>query len=368
MILGKTPPPGWDERIAFPLQSVGYAHAACALGHRPLFAEDERGLALVLIRRVPLPLVSAWTARAKVYAHAHDPAFLPALVEELRRLGVSHVKMGDALWGMSGRMPEQWSSLRRADYHVFVHDLRQSDEALLAGARAQVRRDIRKASVSVTVTEIRTRRDLRDYVQLSAMTGARMRSHDLAAVYPTSYFETILHDMVPRHQAALFIARAGETPVAGSLYMMNGNRFVYLHGCSTRDRALTPKQGPTAIFWHAIRFARAHGCAIFDMGAVTPTDDRTHPHSSVYEYKKGWGGRLETVPSGELIVSPAKYRFQEHVLAPMWDRLHPLYLRLFGDPAAPPAGADGLWTPEPGVPAAAPTTSSVGALASREPM
>jgi hypothetical protein len=330
MRLSKTPPPGWDERIAFPLQSVGYAHAACALGHTPLFAEDERGLALVLVRRVPIPLLGAWTARAKVYAHAHDAGFVPALVERLPELRVSHVKLGDAMWGVSGKMPDAWGALKSVSHHVFVNDLRLGDEALLARARAAVRRDIRKALASVTVTEMRTASDLRDYLELAAETRYRMRCLDLAAVYPAGYFKTILREMVPRRQAALFIARAGETPVAGALFMASADRFVYLHGCSTRDRALTPKQGPTAIFWHATRFARARGCTLLDMGAVTPTDDPRHPHYTVYEYKKGWGGRLEAVPSGELVISPVKYRFQEFVLAPMWDRLHPMYLHIFG--------------------------------------
>jgi GNAT acetyltransferase-like protein len=364
MNLATAAPHGWDARIAFPLQSVGYAHAACALGHRPLFAEDERGIALVLVRRVPVPLLGAWTARAKVYAHAHDPAFIPALVEQLRGLGVSHVKLGDAMWGVSGRLPDEWRALHRLVYHVFVNDLRLGDEALLARVRGQLRRDIRKATAAVTVSEMRTPRDLRDYLELAAETGQRMRSHDLAAVYPACYFETILREMVPRRQAALFIARVGEVPVAGALFMTSGDRFVYLHGCSTRDRALTPKQGPTAVFWHAMRFARARGYTVFDMGAVTPTEDRTHPHSSVYEYKKGWGGRLEAVPSGELIVSSSKYRFQEFVLAPMWDRLHPLYLRLFGGRTPADTALD--WpTPEPGTPVVA-TTSSLSAMAGQE--
>jgi hypothetical protein len=331
MNLVDTPPSLWDQRIEFPLQSVGYAQAATALGHRPLFAEDEHGIALVLIRRVPIPLLRGWTARAKVYAHARDAAFLLALVKELRRLGVSHVKLGDAMWGVTGAVAEDWRALRRVTYHVFVNDLRLPDEALLARVRAPVRRDIRKGLASVSVTEVRTPADLRDYLALAAQTGERMRGHDLASVYPTAYFEAILREMVPRRQAALFIARAGDTPLAGGLFMVSSDRFVYLHGCSTRNRALTPKQGPSAMFWHAMRFARASGCTVFDMGAVTPTDDPTHPHYSVYEYKKGWGGQLEAVQSGELVVSASKYRFQEFVLAPMWDRFHPLYLRLFGD-------------------------------------
>jgi len=334
MTFAESPPRGWDERIAFPLQSVGYAHAACALGHRPLFAEDEHGIALVLIRRVPIPMLRGWTARAKVYAHVRDPVFLRAVVQQLRALGVSLVRFGDAMWGVTGvgAGAGDWRGLQRVIYHVFVNDLRLTDAELLARVRAPVRRDIRRGLSAVTVTEVRTAADLRDYMALAAETGERMRDHDLAAVYPEAYFEAILREMVPRRQAALLIARAGDTPLAGGLFMISADRFVYLHGCSTRDRALTPKQGPSAMFWQAMQFARAAGCSVFDMGAVTPTDDPSHPHYSVYEYKRGWGGQLEAVQGGELVVSPSKYRFQEFVLTPMWARLHPLYLRLFGDP------------------------------------
>jgi hypothetical protein len=203
MNLVDTPPPLWDQRIEFPLQSVGYSHAATALGHRPLFAQDERGIALVLIRRVPIPLLRGWTARAKVYAYARDTGFLPALVKELCRLGVSHVKLGDAMWGVTGAVADDWRALRRVNYHVFAHDLRLPDEALLARVRAPVRRDIRKGLASVAVTEVGTPADLRDYLDLAAQTGERMRGHDVASVYPRAYFEAILREMVPRRQAAI---------------------------------------------------------------------------------------------------------------------------------------------------------------------
>ena len=124
--------------------------------------------------------------------------------------------------------------------------------------------------------------------------------------------------------------------------MVTRARFTQIHGCSTRDRELTPKQGPTAIFWHAMRHARTLGCRTFDMGAVTPTDDPTHPHYSVYEYKKLWGGRLEEIHGAEVVLAPWKHRFQEHVLAPMWDRLHPVYLRLFAPAAIARSGQEQL--------------------------
>ena len=49
MIFLAEPPAGWDTRIAMPLQSAGYAEAACALGYRPLFAENADGIAPRLV-------------------------------------------------------------------------------------------------------------------------------------------------------------------------------------------------------------------------------------------------------------------------------------------------------------------------------
>ena len=329
-----TAPPGWDARIASPLQSRGYAAAARALGYRPVFAEDAGSRALVLVRRVPVPLVARWTARAKMYAEAADPAFVSALVGRLETLGVSHVKLGDSLWLRSTHWPVGRGAVRPVTYHVFVHDLTDGEPAILARAHRMIRRHIRKTAAEVTVSEVRTAAALRDYLRLAAETAERMRGRDVAAVYPPAYFEAVVREMVPRGQAVVLLARAGEAPLAGGTFVVSRERFSHIHGCSTRHRALTPKQGPTALFRHAIREATARGCLTFDMGAVTPTDDRRHPHASVFEYKRRWGGRLEQVQGGELVVSAWKDRAQQSLLAPLWDRLHPLYLRLFGQTEA----------------------------------
>jgi hypothetical protein len=327
MRFAETAPGGWDARIAFPLQSQGFAEASRALGYAPLFVEDDGGRALVLTRRVPVPILGPWTARAKVHAHVDHPAFLRGLLDELRRRGISHVRIGDSAWGSTG-LTAAWPGLRPVTHYRFVHDLTLGEAALLARAKRMIRRHLRKTADDLSVTAVRTQADLRDYLALAAETGARMRRRDVPAVYPTAYLEAIFREMVPRGQAVLFLARAGDAPLAAATFVMNGERFTQLHGCSTRDRRLTPKQGPTFLFWHAMRYAGAHGHHTFDMGAVTPTSDPTHPHASVFEYKKLWGGRLERVETAELVVSPWKHRLQEYALAPLWDRLHPLYLPL----------------------------------------
>ena len=331
MIFNDTPPSGWDTRIAFPLQSVGFAAASRALGYRPRYVETADGLALVLVRRVPIPVLAGWTGRAKVYAHADHERFLPALIDALRALGVSHVKVGDSVWGPSGAMPAEWPAMRPVTYHVLAHDLTVDESVALARCARIIRRHLRRRADEVTVTDVKSPEDLRDYVALAAETGRRMRGRAIAAVHPPAYFATILREMVPRGQATMLLARADGAPLAAATFVRNAERFAQVHGCSTRDRRLTPKHGPTFVAWHAMRRARALGCRVFDLGAVTPGDDPAHPHHSVYEYKKRWGGILTALHAGELVVSPWKHRLQESWLAPMWDRVHPVYLRVFAE-------------------------------------
>ena len=50
----EAPSAGWDQRIASPMLTEGFAEASCRLGYRPLFVEDHRDRALVLLRRIPL--------------------------------------------------------------------------------------------------------------------------------------------------------------------------------------------------------------------------------------------------------------------------------------------------------------------------
>jgi hypothetical protein len=71
MNLVDTPPARWDERIEFPMQSAGYAQAATPLGHRPLFAEDERGIALVRLvgGHRPARYLNALAAPARALSH-----------------------------------------------------------------------------------------------------------------------------------------------------------------------------------------------------------------------------------------------------------------------------------------------------------
>jgi hypothetical protein len=59
MDLSEQPPRDWDARIDFPTLSHGFAKAAATIGYRPLYVVDDDASALVLVRRLPLGLLSS---------------------------------------------------------------------------------------------------------------------------------------------------------------------------------------------------------------------------------------------------------------------------------------------------------------------
>jgi hypothetical protein len=330
MELRSTPPVGWDQRIASPMLSDGFAEASRAFGYEPLFAEDHRDRALVLRRRIPLPLIDRLTERAKVYVSHGDASFIDTLVEQLAARGVSHVRIGDERHGVP-TLPAGRRTAVAVPHHVFlIETADRSDTELIAAMSDPVPRNIRKAErAGVEVVEIRSDAEMDIFFGLMAETVERMRRRHVAAVYPDTFFRTVFRRMVPRGQALFLLARAAGQPLAAHMYLVGADRLTYYHGASTRDRSLTPKHGPTAIFWHAMRQAAKRRLRLLDMGAGTPTTDPTNVHFSVTDFKRRWGGRHVEVLSADITLARAKVLFQERLLKPLWDRTHPLYLRVF---------------------------------------
>ncbi len=307
--------------------AVGFACASRHLAYTPFYAEGADNAALVLVRGIQAAILGAWTRRAKVYMNRYDEESVRAVVAELGRRGVAFVKIGDTNWEMEG--PMKWPGIRPVVEHVFLHDLTLPERQRLAQMRDDIPRQIRRAArEGVTVGEIQNDGEMDQFCALLKETTDRMRCQGMAAIYSEAFFWTVFRDMVPRRQAVFYLARADGTPLAGGLFLLSRDRMTYYHGVSTRDRALTGKQGPTAMFWHAMCAAQRMGLTTFDLGDVTPTEDPSHPHYSVYAFKRDWGGALTERYRGEIIIAPGRYYFQECVLSRAFDILHPIYMRM----------------------------------------
>jgi lipid II:glycine glycyltransferase (peptidoglycan interpeptide bridge formation enzyme) len=324
-------PSGWDSRISFPILSEGFAEAARGLGYHPHFVEDARDRALVLLRSVPLPVARTLTLRAKVYVDRGDADFLRTLLAHLHRLGVAHVNLNDERHGLPDTAAWTWPRVEAVPRYVFLLDIAGcTDGELLRTMQDPVPRNIRKAQrAGVVVREMKSADDLRAFMALMDDTSDRMRARHVAAVYPAAFFQAAFYTMVPRGQALFLLALADGEPLAAQMYLVSGKKMTYYHGASTRARQLTPKQGPTATFWHAIRLAREQGIAVFDLGGANPTTDPSDIHFPVTEFKRRWGGRHLMIPCAEVILSPVKAAFQDRCLKPFWGRAHSAYLRMF---------------------------------------
>lgn len=326
----ETPPPGWDRLAGAPCQQAGFARAMTTLGYRPMYLRAGGRGALALVRGW-FPGIRRLTARANLFTPDADSAFVRDALEHLGTLGIPYVKVGDTMWGVRwDQLPPGWHfpRTRIIRRHTFVLDLERSEEALVKGMDGAERK-IRKAErEGVMVRPVETPEDLAAFCRLATETSDRVRVRTAYTAFPDTFFTTLFRSLAPSGAARFYLGWYEHQPLAGALFLCTPDTMLYYLGGSTRDRELTAKQAPATVFWHAICEAKRLGMTRFDFGGCTPTDDLKDPRYGVYAFKKRWGGRLEVFYNLEVVLAPISFYLQARVLSPLWDRVHPTYLRL----------------------------------------
>jgi hypothetical protein len=324
------PQPDWDDNVPAPCQLSGFARSMSSMGYTPLYLRGTGGSALALVRG-DIPLLGSITARANLYAVGADRQLVCEAVTTLKRRGIPTVKVGNTMWGVPWKDPgPNWPfpRTRVIPRHTFVLDLSQ-DEQTLRRRMEGADRKIRKAeNEGVKVREATGPEDIAAYCHLSRETSERVRTRTAFVRFPDALFQTMYHEMAPSGAARFYLAWHEDRPLAGCVFLCSRDTMLYWHGGSVRERAVTAKQAPAAIFWHAIRTAQAERLRWFDFGGCTPTENPSDPAYGVYAFKKRWGGTLQTFYNLEIVLGAPQHFLQERVLAPAWDMLHPLYFAL----------------------------------------
>jgi hypothetical protein len=334
LTLATAPPEGWKTLARDAVQLPEFAEAARHLGYRPHYAARGAAAALVQIRD-PLPRLGLF-GRAYVYCSGEDATFLEDVLAALARRRIPFVRVGNTMWGVRqrGSLTLAGRRVQIASRHTFVLDIARDERAILAAMDGAERKIRKAAREGVEVTEAQSLADVEAYHRLSSDTADRIRTRSRFTELPLAFFVDVWRRMIPAGHARLFLARHGGELIAGNLFFVHGETMLYYQGASTRDRAQTLRQAPAACFWAAIRAARALGLPRFDLGGCTPTDDPSDPRHGVYEFKKKWGGELVTFYNADVLLAPRVVAMQERVLAPLWQRLHPILWRLQGRAAA----------------------------------
>src|SRR5204862_1952980 len=88
-----------------------------------------------------------------------------------------------------------------------------------------------------------------------------------------------------------FVAEHEGQPLAGLVLFTFAQRAWYFYGMSrTEGREHMPSY---ALQWQAMRWARDHGCHVYDWwGAPEKADDETDSMAGVWRFKQGFGARL----------------------------------------------------------------------------
>ncbi len=134
-------------------------------------------------------------------------------------------------------------------------------------------------------------------------------STDMLPVFYKRYLQTANRNGFPacsyRHFSALFsatvqsrkgyetfflLAAKGPDVLAGGIFVVSGRQALYLFGASSSERR--DLMGSHALHWEMIRIARTRGCLTYDMGAVSPGPDSSHPFYGLYRFKTGFGGKI----------------------------------------------------------------------------
>ena len=330
LVLAPSPPAGYRRLVRDAVQLPEYAEAARHLGYRPFFAARGASAALVQIRD-PLPALGL-LGRAYVYPSGEDASLLEDVLAALARRRIPFVRVGNTMWGVRDRalLGAVGRRVSIVERHTPVLDLVRDEAALVRGMDGAARK-IRKAErEGVEVREAASVADVEAYHALSRATADRIRERSAFTELPRGFFVAVWRGMAPAGHARFFLARHRGELVAGILCFVHHDTMLYFQGASTRDRSRTACQAPAACFWAAIQAARAAGLRRFDFGGCTPTDDVTDPRFGVWEFKKKWGGTLERFYNAEVSLSPRVVAVQERIVAPIWQRVHPLLWRLGG--------------------------------------
>lgn len=191
----------------------------------------------------------------------------PAVVEELVRRG----------W--------RYSSQQIQFRNTALIDLSRPEEELLAAMKSKTRYNLRLAERKGVVVRIGTVQDIALFYDMYAETGQR----DGFLIRPLAYYDDAWRVFLQAGMAQMLLAEAEGEAVAGVILFRFGERAWFMYGASTdKHRDKMPNY---ALQWAAIRWAKAAGCAIYDLWGAPDVLDESDRLWGVWRFKEGLGAQ-----------------------------------------------------------------------------
>lgn len=235
--------------------------------------------------------------------------------------GAGMLKLEPRIW-QDDMSPGEWEALYRRHGCVpspdtiqpprtVMIDLTPSEDEILARMKQKTRYNIRLAEKKGVTVREGTADDLPAFNRLMQVTGRR----DSFGIHDPAYYRAAYELFAPR-DAALWLAEFEGRPLAGVMVFTSGYSAAYLYGASSdEERQRMPAY---AAQWAAMRWAKARGCAIYDMwGIPDAAEDELEANFAerqdglwpVYRFKRGFGGQVRrTVGAADRVYNTMLHR------------------------------------------------------------
>ena len=178
---------------------------------------------------------------------------------------------------------------------TIVVDISGDEDTILERMKSKTRYNIRLALRKGVQVREGGLGDLDTFYALMQVTSER----DKFGIHSKRYYQRLLELFLPVGQAGLIFAFVEGEPTAALLVLTLGAKAWYIAGASSnKHRKLMPTY---AAQWAAIRWAKAHGCYVYDLWGVPDADaetleaqftERSDGLWGVYRFKRGFGGEL----------------------------------------------------------------------------
>lgn len=181
--------------------------------------------------------------------------------------------------------------------HLWMLDIRPSEQELLAGMRKTMRNLIRKAEKEgVTITTSQDPQDIEKFITVHQDTVSR---HGFTP-YTGAYFRAQAESFLPDNLGTLYFAHYEGKIISSAFIMYYGDTGSYHHGASLSEYNKIPAS--YLLQWRAILEARTRGKTKYNFWGIVPESKqispvlkRPHPWIGLSKFKMGFGGSEYTL-------------------------------------------------------------------------
>lgn len=187
----------------------------------------------------------------------------------------------------------------------------EADSAILEAMKQKTRYNIRLAEKKGITIRQAGAAEVGRFYELSRLTAQR----DNFGIHSLAYYQSAYELFAPDRCALLLAEFAGQA-VAGLMVFRQGPDAYYLYGASSNEER---NRMPTYLLqWAAIQWAKAQGCARYDLWGIPDADpvtleaefqDRSDGLWGVYRFKRGFGGEIvRSVGAFDFVYQPLLYQ------------------------------------------------------------